>query len=214
MTKLIDTSPEALRRLSRAIDDYGTCTEDDIDKASELLLAIAAEKEAVEPLTWAIAYKGAPYRLWEHGDGPLLDSEVRRQGGDYHKMALYGAPQHHTAQHLHMSEAYAEAKVAAVAATQTQAAQDVLAERRRQAESEGWTPEHDDEHDDGELARAAAVYANPGYWDVFGCGQYIGWPWAASWWKPRDARSNLVKAGALILAEIERLDRAARKGTA
>ena len=33
------------------------------------------------------------------------------------------------------------------------------------------------------------------------------WPWAAEWWKPKDCRRNLVRAGALILAEIERLDR-------
>lgn len=29
------------------------------------------------------------------------------------------------------------------------------------------------------------------------------------WWKPKDRRRNLVKAGALIVAEIERLDRLA-----
>ena len=41
----------------------------------------------------------------------------------------------------------------------TQAASDVLAERARQIAAEGWTPEHDDEHDGGELARAGAAYA-------------------------------------------------------
>lgn len=35
------------------------------------------------------------------------------------------------------------------------------------------------------------------------------WPWHRVWWKPSTRRRNLVKAGALILAEIERLDRAA-----
>lgn len=37
-------------------------------------------------------------------------------------------------------------------------------------------------------------------------------PWEdrlPAWWKPKDYRSNLVKSGALILAELERLDRAA-----
>lgn len=34
------------------------------------------------------------------------------------------------------------------------------------------------------------------------------WPWDASWWKPRGARRDLVRAAALIIAEIERLDRA------
>ncbi len=37
-----------------------------------------------------------------------------------------------------------------------------------------------------------------------------GWPesWASCWFKPKDRRRDLIKAGALILAEIERLDRA------
>ena len=34
-------------------------------------------------------------------------------------------------------------------------------ERRRQIEVEKWTPEHDDEHAENELALAAAVYAIP-----------------------------------------------------
>lgn len=103
----------------------------------------------------------------------------------------------------------------------TQAARDVLAERRRQVEAEGWTPEHDDMHADGQMAVAAGYYAlacgYPGERDI-GRGhvpQY--WPWAPSWWKPKGARANLIRAGALILAEIERLDRAAaveQKGAA
>lgn len=85
---------------------------------------------------------------------------------------------------------------------------DVQAERRRQVEAEGWTPEHDDEHSHGELADAAACYAlwaggiNPGNWREF-------WPWAPEWLKHSEPRRMLVKAAALILAEIERLDRAA-----
>ncbi|AFQ48272.1 hypothetical protein [Burkholderia cepacia] len=37
------------------------------------------------------------------------------------------------------------------------------------------------------------------------------WPktWEPSWSKPTTPRRNLVKAGALILAELERLDRVA-----
>ena len=48
---------------------------------------------------------------------------------------------------------------APVAQNTTQAEHDVLAERRRQVEAEGWTPEHDDAHDDGSLALAGAAYA-------------------------------------------------------
>jgi len=37
------------------------------------------------------------------------------------------------------------------------------------------------------------------------------WPWGKEWWKPSDRRRDLVKAGALIAAEIDRLDRAKSK---
>lgn len=84
---------------------------------------------------------------------------------------------------------------------------DVQAERRRQITAEGWTPEHDDLYCAAELPRAAAAYILNGANDE----APAIWPFSAKWWKPRDARSNYVRAGALILAEIERLDRAAGK---
>ncbi|MER1106299.1 hypothetical protein AAA604_33510, partial [Pseudomonas aeruginosa] len=80
---------------------------------------------------------------------------------------------------------------------------DVQAERRRQITAEGWTPEHDDLYCAAELPRAAAAYILNGANDE----APAIWPFVAKWWKPRDARSNYVRAGALILAEIERLDR-------
>lgn len=94
----------------------------------------------------------------------------------------------------------------------TQAARDVLAERQRQISAEGWTPEHDDEHDTGQMAAAASCYAL-----LAEAGPHLAsqrarpahWPWSLKWWKPGGTRRMLVKAGALILAEIERLDRAA-----
>ena len=88
------------------------------------------------------------------------------------------------------------------------AARDVLAERRRQIEAEGMTTAGDDGYHAAELPRAAAAYILNGSNDEAPC----IWPWAKAWWKPRDARSNYVRAGALILAEIERLDRAAQQG--
>lgn len=97
----------------------------------------------------------------------------------------------------------------------TPASHAVLIERERQREKEGWTPEHDDQHRKGELAAAAACYA--GFSDAYpnpGKAPYF-WPFDAAWWKPSDYRRDLVKAAALILAEIERLDRAeAAKGDA
>lgn len=84
----------------------------------------------------------------------------------------------------------------------------IAAERQRQIEVEGWLPSHDDSHTKGELAKAAICYAEFSYtW----CGRFT-WPWDASWWKPNNKSTvaNLVKAGALIAAEIDRMQRAAR----
>lgn len=88
---------------------------------------------------------------------------------------------------------------------------DIAAERRRQIEQEGWTIEHDDEHDGGEMARAAASYAVASMCsregDITEHTIMKLWPWAWRWYKPYSNRRNLVRAGALIVAEIERLDR-------
>jgi len=92
----------------------------------------------------------------------------------------------------------------------SKASDDVLAERMRQVEREGWNHEHDDLHRDGGLAQAAACYAaHAGGMPQSGYGSMPYWPWDDDWWKPKDPRRDLVRAGALILAEIERIDRAA-----
>lgn len=90
----------------------------------------------------------------------------------------------------------------------TSAARDVLAERQRQISAEGWTPEHDDEHAGGSMAFAAAAYAVHADVGPRMSGPLWNWTgWSRDWWKPKDKRRDLVRAGALILAEIERLDR-------
>ncbi|MCI0999177.1 hypothetical protein HWD97_03675 [Ochrobactrum sp. C6C9] len=96
--------------------------------------------------------------------------------------------------------------MAAVAQDQTNAARDVLVERCRQIDAEGWTPEHDDQHSSGEMARAASCYISDKERTHLPTVP-LKWPWSDVWWKPDGYRRNLVKAGALILAEIERLDR-------
>lgn len=93
-------------------------------------------------------------------------------------------------------------------------AKDVLAERQRQINAEGWTPEHDDMHKGGQLAVAAACYTLAAHRLTSQGSIPPLWPWAPSFWKPAYGRRDLVKAGALILAEIERIDRAAEKGGA
>ena len=89
----------------------------------------------------------------------------------------------------------------------------ITEERQRQIEVEGWTKEHDAEHKNGELAKAAICYADPNVY----CHQENRiirhripnhfWPkqWDIHWFKPTDRIRDLVKAGALIAAEIDRL---------
>jgi len=104
----------------------------------------------------------------------------------------------------------------------------IAAERRRQIEIEGWTPEHDAGHGDGELVAAAMAYARHGTPDAGG-GVGVGdrfFPktWHPSWWKPQkkcplqmtgaDRVRHLEKAGALLAAEIDRILAAEAKKTA
>ncbi len=86
----------------------------------------------------------------------------------------------------------------------------IAEERQRQIDQEGWTAEHDDQHGNAELLEAAIAYVataiprsvrniRPSFW----------WPvdWDLRYFKPKDSIANLVKAGALIAAEIDRLQR-------
>lgn len=91
----------------------------------------------------------------------------------------------------------------------TKAIDDVLAERRRQIEAEGFDANHDDMYVHGGLRRAAACYISSadGFRSAFNRPPVI-WPWSPEWWKPTSPRRDLVKAASLIIAEIERIDRA------
>jgi hypothetical protein len=104
----------------------------------------------------------------------------------------------------------------------TKAMEDICLERQRQVASEGWTEEHDAHHNSaGQLSAAAMCYCmaattaeripstTPEQYKATPIASF--WPWKASWWKPKDPRRDLVRAGALIIAEIERLDRAATR---
>ena len=112
----------------------------------------------------------------------------------------------------------------------------IMIERQRQIDEENWTPEHDDEHSDGSLAMAAVCYATPKRLyqpiekagGIFYCDPFPN-SWAERWDKrfrygecktnpgnvpPRPETYSdkeridlLVKAGALIAAEIDRLNR-------
>jgi hypothetical protein len=91
----------------------------------------------------------------------------------------------------------------------------IAAERARQINQEGWDAGHDDEHGGGELAYAAVTYTLAALcdlrtpWPLTGPQRYYDfWPWDESWLKPTSPLRDLVKAGALIAAEIDRLQRA------
>lgn len=130
-----------------------------------------------------------------------------------------------------------EATTAALAALSAQvqdvadspAIKAITAERRRQIEKEGWSPDHDDAHSDGSIALAAACYAmfaavsdnarrstqlpgsltNDGQ-AVEGWAAFLSiWPWERHFWKPTTRVRDLEKAGALIAAELDRVIRAA-----
>lgn len=88
---------------------------------------------------------------------------------------------------------------------------EIARERQRQIEAEGWTPEHDDKHVGGEMIAAACTYALEATFDrplVHGRWYGMLWPWAKEWFKPKNKRRDLIRAAALIVAEIERIDRA------
>jgi hypothetical protein len=82
---------------------------------------------------------------------------------------------------------------------------EVAAERQQQV-AIGYSPTSDDAYVDRELARASAAYALNGGLQHSGS---LFWPWPGHTWKPADPRRDLIRAAALALAEVERIDRAA-----
>ena len=86
-----------------------------------------------------------------------------------------------------------------------------IEERIRQKSVEGWTPKHDAQHSQGELAIAAACYAlnkmpvDEGLWDEETA---EWWPWHPDWDK-REKHSrerSLAIAAALCMAELDRIE--------
>lgn len=129
-----------------------------------------------------------------------------------------------------MSDAKLRAENEALQKDRTSGVWSIAVERARQETVERWSAEHDDEHTDGSLALAAVCYAHPSpkmrtaqvRVDVAGRGECPiwetrsvtvprDWPesWSVCWWKPADRIRDLTRAGALIAAELDRLERAA-----
>lgn len=90
----------------------------------------------------------------------------------------------------------------------------IASERERQLCMEGFSRDSDEQYREGELARAATAYVQLAAMDLqVGSRKHIAsqeppffWPWAPEWWKPVDARHDLVRAGALIAAQIDLID--------
>ena len=82
-------------------------------------------------------------------------------------------------------------------------------EQQRQKLEEVW-PLESDEYTDGKLALVAACYAEFAILPsadrvVQAATKDRYWPWDEEWWKPKSPLHDLVHAGALIAAEIDRL---------
>lgn len=85
---------------------------------------------------------------------------------------------------------------------------EIKEERKRQIEVEGFTAEHDNQYN-YQLLYAASCYILTSTVDEIKDKECVGpWPWDWKWWKPTTRRRNLIKAAALIVAHIEKLDRA------
>lgn len=149
-----------------------------IDDAEHVELQERRKADSSEPVADVVAW---------HKDGEERTCDIRWRRFDVEPGPLYAVPQ---IAPIFIGFDFAFPK----------AWNDVMDERIRQSTEEGNTKEHDDVHIDGELASAAICYMNPSLAESY-------WPWSDNWWKPTNYRRNLVKAGALILAEIERFDR-------
>jgi len=91
----------------------------------------------------------------------------------------------------------------------------IAEERARQIADEGFAEEHDLQYENGELVNAAICYArlaaHLAEYPNYSPPEYFVprlWPWAKEWWKAsNDPMRNLAKAGALVAAEMDRMNK-------
>lgn len=188
---------KATRLLSDSADELAALRESDA--------SLRAENEALKARVDDLAML---IRLLVHSLHKYNpDNETARRAVDYlRRHEILGSPLRHDLNSTPAADLEALDARVRREALGTGGVEAIAAERKRQVEVEGWTPEHDDEHDNGEMATAAACYAMARHNQD---SPLMHWPWSMEWWKAKDRRSNLVRAGALIAAEIDRLDREA-----
>ncbi len=171
------------------IEDWNEKANAERTRADEL----AARCEALEKTGDALLMK------LQKQPGPIFEDEDYTAFRDF-AQALYIKPPASLA--AHDSRVLVTPGVAAIAA-----------ERKRQMEVEGWTPTHDDEYGNQQLPAAAVAYLLHDFGvPVLDRGSIPAlhgriWPWGFMYWKPKGPQRNLVRAGALIAAELDRLDR-------
>ncbi|KVK77827.1 hypothetical protein [Burkholderia sp. MSMB1498] len=195
---LVDGKPMTRADLAQrllAMIEFARCVPEPQSAASQVndasVAAIQYALEAEEGLEWL--------SLWNEGEF----DRCRRDWPDAPEDCYIGADPMHPETQRRLAAQAAEV--------------DVRVERRRQVAEKGWTVDHDDGHVCGEIAALAAYYAMPAGvrdWPAAdtGYGATFGQAILPDGWSAKigdDRRRELVKAGALILAEIERLDRAA-----
>lgn len=81
----------------------------------------------------------------------------------------------------------------------------IAAARQKQLEVKGYTKENDQQYTQGQLVYAAMAYAG----ETIEMDGIFMWPWDLQFWEPAedgDPIRNLERAGALIAAEIDRLE--------
>lgn len=99
----------------------------------------------------------------------------------------------------------------------SKAIKDVVSERNRQKNEEFYSDAQDDSYVNNELTRASASYVNHvvgrSWIHLSKPSVYQSeivpdlWPWSEQSWKPKSPRQDIVRATALLISEIERLDR-------
>ena len=87
----------------------------------------------------------------------------------------------------------------------------IVTERQRQINDEGYDKKHDMHHSPKEFVNAAIAYAIYEDEAYVNCDENVTcyeklWPWEKQYFKPKDKKRNLIKAGALIAAAIDRLN--------
>lgn len=154
------------------------------EKAEADLAAEREAHEATKAANWSATQKAASLR--RELDEVLVD-----------RQRWFDAAQHNAE--------VAEQRLATAPATAVESATGgvalIAAERQRQMDKEGWTPQHDDEHGDLGLAMAATCYLDLNRFPAH-------WPFEQEAFKPRGYLDNLVRADALVAAEIDRVTRA------